>query len=177
MAHLGEDFNPDAVEPRDSLEPVPAGTYMAEIVESDVVDTKGGTGRMVKLTWKITEGACEGRRIWDQINFRNANETAQKIGQQALAELCSAAGLRGPLDDTESLHGIPMRVRVKIETDKNGQYPPKNVVQRYAPYADGEAPATTRQAPAQQSQSRPAPAASAATPARAAAGAMPWKRP
>lgn len=156
MAGLGESFNPEGVDPRDSLEPVPAGTYGVEIVESDVVETKSGSGRMVKLTFKIMEGPCEGRQIWDNINFRNDNETAQRIGQQALAELCAACGHRGPLEDTEVLHGVPLKIRVKIEPDKSGQYGPQNRVQRYMPYDAASAP---KRAPAAQQQSKPAPTA------------------
>ena len=170
MAGLGETFVPDEVEPRDNMEPVPAGIYIGEVVESDVVDTKFGTGKMVKLTWRITEGPCEGRQIWDNINFRNANETAQKIGQQALAELCNACGIRGPLDDTELLHGVPVKLRVTIEQDKSGQYGPRNAVKRYSHAAEGE-PATQSPAPRQQA---PAQRQSAPPQTRAAGGATPW---
>ena len=54
MATLGFEFDPGAVEPRDNFDPVPAGTYVAEIIESDVVETKSRSGQMVKLTWKIS---------------------------------------------------------------------------------------------------------------------------
>lgn len=173
MARLGEDFDPGAVEPRDNFDPLPIGNYIAEIIESDVVETKARTGQMVKLTWKITEGDFEGRRIWDQINFRNQNETAQKIGQQALAELCAACGVRGPLDDTEHLHGMPVRIKVKMSKPQQG-FDPKNEISGYAPYdaASAPAPATRAAAPAQQRQSAPPPAKAAAS----GGGARPWSR-
>ena len=169
MAHLGETFDPDSVEPRESIEPVPAGEYVAEIIESDVVDLKSGKGRGVKLTLKIVEGQLEGRRIWDQINYRHENEVAQKIGQQTLAELCSACGIRGPLEDTEHLHGNPIRVRVAIETDKSGNYCPRNVVKKYGVHDHASAPAP-RQAPARQDPPASSP------PKAASGGAMPWRR-
>ena len=171
MATLGFEFDPGAVEPRDNFDPVPAGTYVAEIIESDVVETKSRSGQMVKLTWKISEGDYENRRIFDQINFRNANEVAQRIGQQMLGELCTACGLRGPLDDTEHLHGVPVRIKVAIDPAKDG-YEAKNVIKRYSPADEASAPAPTRQT----AQGR-APAQAAAQPAKAAAGGgMPWRR-
>lgn len=171
MADLGEDFDPESVEPRESLDPVPAGVYAVEIVESDVVDTKSGTGRMVKLTHKIMEGSYEGRLIWDNINFRNENEVAQRIGQQAIAELCAACGHRGPLRDTELLHGIPMKIRVTIQEDKSGQYGPRNNVRNYMPYDDGGARPAAPSRPAASASRQ----AAAAAPARApASGSRPW---
>lgn len=155
MAHLGEAFDPDSAEPRDSIDPVPAGVYSVEAVESNVVKTKSGSGMMVVLTYKITEGSLEGRRIWDRINYRNNNEVAQKIGQQQLAELCAACGHRGPLEDTEVLHGIPIKVRVAIENDESGNYGPSNVIKRYMPYDDRSAPQSgnrSSQEPARSSQ-------------------------
>lgn len=171
MAQLGEHFDPGAVEPRDNFDPIPAGNYVAEIIESDVVNTKSGSGQMVKLTWKITEGEYENRRIWDQINFRNANEVAQRIGQQSLAELCAACGIRGPLDDTEHLHGVPVRLRVKIGKAQDG-YEARNEISRYAPYDEASAPAPARPAAAPARQAAPA-----AAPVKAAAGGgMPWRK-
>ena len=171
MAQLGESFDYTQVEPRDSLEPVPPGVYVAEVVESDVVQTKNGAGQRVTLTMRITEGPCEGRQIWDGINFQHASDVAQRIGQQQLAELCAAVGLRGPLEDTTDLHGIPIKIKVKMSKPQEG-YDQRNEVSRYMPI-DGAAPAT-------QPARSPAPAAQrqAAPPQKAASsgGARPWQR-
>lgn len=172
MAELGEEFDPGAVDPRDNFDPLPPGNYVGEIIESDVVNTKSGSGQMVKLTWKIIEGDYEGRRIWDQINFRNANEVAQRIGQQALAEVCAACGIRGPLCNTEHLHGMPVRIKVKIGKAQEG-LDPRNKISRYAPYDAASAPAPTRQAAP---SSRTAPQAAQQQKAAADAGGMPWRR-
>ena len=173
MADLGEDFDQDTVEPSDSLEPVPNDVYALEIIESDVVETKSGTGRMIKLTINITEGPYEGRRIWDNINFRNQNEVAQRIGQQSLASLCAACGHRGPLRDTELLHKIPFKGRVVIEHDKTGQYGPRNAIKSYMPYNNADA--APHPAPSSRATQTPAQRQTAAPTARAnAAGTRPW---
>jgi hypothetical protein len=133
MAHIGETLSLDTLPAPDNFEPLPAGNYVVEVIGSDVVDTKTGLGRQMKLTLKVVEGELEGRRIWPNIMVRHQNETAQRIGQQVIASLISAAGI-GPIDDTEELHGIPIIARVAIETDKNGQYEPRNTVKGFLPY-------------------------------------------
>lgn len=170
MAQLGQSFDPNAVEPRDNFDPLPPGIYAAEIIESDVKETKAGTGQFVALTLRVTEGAFEGRQLWCNINFRNQNETAQKIGQQQLAELCLACGIRGPLEDTEHLHGAPLRVTVRLQKSDNT----RNEVTKFAPYDDASAPAQQHRAPAaQQRQSAPAQQQRAA--AGSGAGSRPWR--
>ncbi len=172
MAHLCESFDHTQVEPRDSLEPVPPGVYLAEVVESDVVATKNGAGQRITLTLRITEGPCEGRQIWDGINFQHASEVAQRIGQQQLAELCAAVGMRGPLEDTQDLHGIPIRIKVKMSKPQEG-YDQKNEVSRYMPLdgaATAPAPAARAAAPAQRQAAPP--------PRQAASGgaSRPWSK-
>jgi hypothetical protein len=166
MAELGETFNPDEVEPRDDFSPVPEGTYAVEIVESSVEDNKKNTGRAAKFTLKITEGEFAERRIWCNINFRHDSEKAQKIGQQQLAELCAACDHRGPLDDTELLHGIPFKVRVKIR--KQEGYSDRNDISRFLPYDAASAPA--RSAPAARAERPATPAKEQPKAAPAASG-------
>ena len=172
MAQLGESFDPNAVEPRDNFDPLPPGAYAAEIIESDVKETKAGTGQLVALTLKVTEGPFEGRQLWTNINFRNQNETAQKIGQQQLAELCLACGIRGPLEDTEHLHGAPLRVTVRMQ--KNDAT--RNEVTKFAPYdaASAPAPAQQHRAPQQQTARQSAPPL-AQNRAATGGGARPWR--
>jgi hypothetical protein len=169
MAELGETFNPDEVEPRDDFSPVPEGTYAVEIVESSVEDNKKNTGRAAKFTLKITEGEFAERRIWCNINFRHDSEKAQKIGQQQLAELCAACGHRGPLDDTELLHGIPFKVRLKIR--KQEGYDPQNEVSRFLAYNAASTP--VRSAPAARAERPAAAPAAKEQPAAAAGGKRP----
>lgn len=172
MAQLGETFDHTQVEPRDNFDPLPPAWYTAEVTESDVLDTKSGNGRRLPLTFEIKEGPFEGRRVWASINFQNANDIAQRIGQQELAELCSAVGLRGPLDDTNDLHGIP--VRIKVGFDKND--PTRNVVKGYKPMDDSSAQvaqAPRTPAPTQrQTTTQPAQKQTAA----GGGAARPWQR-
>ena len=51
MANLQMQFDPDSVEPRSLLDPVPANEYISQIIESDVGAAKTGQGLILKLTW------------------------------------------------------------------------------------------------------------------------------
>ena len=164
----------DAIETddRSSLEPVPAGSYVVQIIESDVAATKSGGGLMLKVTLEVYEGPYANRKIWDNINFQNQNEVAQRIGQQAVKAICHAVGFGGALTNERliELHGIPLRARVAIETDESSQYAPKNVVKRYSPAEVGQATAAPVPRQAAQAPRQAAPAARQAAPAAAATG-------
>lgn len=153
-------FNAQSVEPQQSFDALPAGNYMAAISESDIVPTKSGTGQMLKLTWRVTDGPMKGRVIFDRLNIQNANPKAEEIGQRQLSALCHAAGVL-QLQDTQQLHGIPMQIKVTVRRDESGQYGDQNEVKDYRFVGGASAPAAPAFAP---------PAAAA----KPAAPAAPW---
>jgi hypothetical protein len=167
MASLGGTFDPNEI-PQDerSFEPMPAGDYPCQIVDSEIVTTKSG-GEMLKLTLEVTDGQYANRKVWDNLNIRNANAQAQQIAHRALADLCAACGL-GPISDSEELHFRPFIAALKIEQDKSGQYEPRNAVKRYKARG-GQPPAS--KAPVQQ-QARPA--AQPVARATGGTGGRPW---
>jgi hypothetical protein len=168
MADLLETFDPNSVPEDDrNFDPIPAGDYDMQCIESEIKDTKDGTGQMLVLTHEIISGPHANRRIWDRLNIRNQNADAQRIAQRALADLCLAVGL-GAIRDSEELHFKPFVGRVAIRQDKSGQYGPQNTV-RYKARAGG-APAAGKAAP------RPAAQQPAQQTAQPATGAKPWKR-
>jgi hypothetical protein len=158
MAKLFTTFDPTTVEPNDTFEPLPAGNYSVEVIESSLDPTKNGLGELLKLTLRVIDGDYENRRVWGHITIRHQNEVAQRIGQQLLGALCNAAGV-GPIEDTEDLHGIPIQAKIIIEADKTGQYGPRNVVRGFAPI-----------------QHRAPAAAAPAVKAGPTGGTTPWKR-
>lgn len=124
-------FNAENVEPADSFDVIPAGTYTAVITDSEIVGTKAGTGQMLRLTWQVSDGEHKGRLVWDRLNIVNQNPKAEEIGQRQLSSLCHAAGVL-KLRDTEQLHGIPCAIRVIIRKDQTGQYADSNEVRGYS---------------------------------------------
>lgn len=181
MAQLN--FNARTVAPELPRDPVPAGVYLAHIIESDVVATKTG-GQMLKLTHEILDGACKGRRVWSNINIQNPSADAERIGQAQLSALCHAVNVLD-LHESSMLHMIPLRMRVTIRPagpDKQGvPRDAQNEVKGYeaaggAPAQAGFAPqrpaAGVTQMPAQQPQQPAQPAAQQPRPAASA----PWAR-
>lgn len=171
MVDFPEDFNPNDVPEDDrNFEPLPAGDYAMQVIESDIKPTKSGSGDQLILTLEVLEGPHTNRRVWDRLNIRNQNADAQRIAQRSLADLCLAIGLNGSLRNSEDLHFKPFVGKVTIQADKKGEYGPQNRV-RYKPRG-GQAPAAR---PATPAQSRPATqAAPAARPAQSSG--RPWAK-
>ena len=117
MADLGPlNFDPAEVEDMgDGFKVIPPGTYNVVIVESDVKDTKSGTGKMLVLKYQILDGQNVGDTVQDNINVINQSETAQRIGQSQLKHICDAIGFKGKLKDSTQLHGKPLAVKVIVE--------------------------------------------------------------
>jgi len=90
------------------LEPVPSQSLFVEIVEADLAKTSDNMGNQIRLVLRVTDGERKGRHILDRIVFRHDFEEEQRIGQGALAGLCSAIGLRGPLNNLRVLRGVPL---------------------------------------------------------------------
>jgi hypothetical protein len=166
MAELPGTFDPGAIS--DDREILPAGEVLAQIFESDLVNTKSGTGQLIKFGWEIISGPLQGRKLWTNVNVQNSNAQAQEIGQRDLKRICEAAGV-GPIRNSDQLHFKPMLIAITVSPAK-GDYGPSNDIKGYKFYGPpGSAPAPnapTGGAP----QAPTAPAATAAKPA----GSVPW---
>ncbi len=162
MAYLGEKFDPSAVEQDErNYDPLPPGDYVCQIVDSTIADTKSG-GEMLKLTLEVIEGAKAGAKIFDNLNIRNSNPTAQKIAHQTLKSIADAVDA-GAFEDSEVLHYRPLIATLKIEparTVGDRTYDARNAVKKYKPRSGASLsapPAAARR------ESAPAPIAAAAT--------------
>jgi hypothetical protein len=126
MANLGNvfggGFDASQVEPSAPIELLPPGNYVAQIVQSEMRQTKGGTGQLLWLEMEILEGPAKGRKLWDQLNLVNPNAQTVEIAQRTLSAICHATG-RLQVSDSEQLHFTPMMVTVKVRPagpDKQG---------------------------------------------------------
>ena len=151
-------FDATAVEPQQSSGPIPAGAYLAQVIESDLKHLKSGNGMGLALTFQIIDGEHKNRRLWANLNVQHSNPNAEHIGQQQLSSLCRALNVL-QLKDTTQLHNKPLKVRVKIRID--AIYGDKNEVTAYEPAA---AASFQQQAAQQQAPARAAPAAPAKAP-------------
>jgi len=125
------DFDASTVEPQSDFAPLPTGEYTVIITQSEMKDTKTGSGKYLQLTYQVVDGDFKNRLIFDRLNIQNANETAQQIAQKALSSICRAIGVMHP-KDSEELHDKPLVVKVGIRP-ASGEYGESNIVKGYAP--------------------------------------------
>lgn len=125
MASLS--FDASKVAPQEGFTVIPAGSYIAQIEESEIKATKSGTGQMLKLKWRILDGQYKNRVVFGNLNIVNQNPEAEKIGQRQLSALCHAVGVL-QLADTSQLHARPCKIKVKVRVDQSGKYDDQNEV-------------------------------------------------
>lgn len=143
MAFLGGTFDATQVEPQGDFTPVPPGEYKVQIISSEMVATKTGSGHMLKLELEIVEGDQAGRKLYDRLNLDNPNQQAVEIAQRTLSAICHAVG-KLSVQDSEELHMLPMIAVVKVDPPRsaNGKdYGPSNSIKTYK--AAGGAPASS----------------------------------
>jgi len=107
-------FNANEVDPVSDLEPLPAGKYLAMIIDSEVKPTKSGNGSYLQLTFQVLEGPYKGRFVWSRLNLDNPNETTVKIARAELSAICRAVGVLTPKDSVE-LHNLPLVITIKLK--------------------------------------------------------------
>ena len=139
-------FDASTVAPQQATGPLPAGTYLAHITESDVQPLKSGNGEGLKLTFEIIDGQFKGRKVWENLNIRHTSEDTQRIAQSQLSALCHAVNVI-KLMDTAALHFKPVRINVTVR-EAVGQYKASNNIKGYEAAGGGiSAPAAAPTAP------------------------------
>lgn len=111
MASIGT-FNANDVAPIDH-QPIPAGTYLAAIVDTEWRDARRG-GRYLLVTVEVIQGPHAGRHIWAMLNLENANAKAVTMARGEMSAMCRATGVMKPSDSAE-LHDIPMLITVGVK--------------------------------------------------------------
>ena len=162
MAQLN--FDATQVEPDQGAMTLPAGWYNVAIDESDLKPTKDGTGTYLKLRFNVLDGQYRGRKVFTQLNIRHPNAQTQEIAQRQLSAIGHAVGVLH-IQDSNQLHGLPLKIRVKIRPAE-GQYDESNDITAYKNI--NEQVATVGSAPA-----AAAPAGGFAPPAQAPQGFAP----
>ena len=115
MANLKTLQMPTEVEPQQNFSALEPGRYEVIVTDSELKDTKAGTGQYLQLTFEVVGNAAKGRKLWTRLNVSNPNKTAEEIAYRELAAICQSTGVAWPLDDSEDLHHIPLMVDVVQE--------------------------------------------------------------
>jgi len=119
MSLLGpHGFNANDHAPSRPFEPIPAGTYLATIVASEVKANRAGTGHFLELRFHVLEGPHRGRALFSRLSLWHANPVTTSIARGELSAICHAVGVLTPVDSAE-LHDIPLLVEVKLRVRKD----------------------------------------------------------
>ena len=137
MAELNYQVNTDPKEQEQSFDPLPAGEYVVVVTDSDYLDNKKGTGRMLRLVYQVIEGPFKERKLFENLNLEHENQQAATIARKALNSIGMAVGVID-LKDSAQLHNIPLRLDVGIKPSE--EYGPQNRIKKHLPYKD-DAPA------------------------------------
>jgi hypothetical protein len=148
-------------------DPVPPGSYVAEIDDVQVVESKKQPGnRYLQLVWKLDNG----RLVWDQIYLWYDKANTVSMANDRLSSLGLALGMT-TIADTDHL----LQKRATLEIDIQADNPEYNEVTGYSP---ANAPAVAPAVAAQSYEAAPAPAPAQTEaplqPTAPATDARPW---
>ncbi|MCX4027880.1 DUF669 domain-containing protein [Endozoicomonas sp. SM1973] len=132
MASFG--FNTGEYDPNAGFEVLPAGDYIAMLVEADIKTNSKNTGQFINCKWLITEGEFANRNIFDAVNITHQNTMAEKLGRQRLSAIAHAIGIPDA-QDTDQLLQKPCVLTLGIKKDK--EYGDKNIIKHFAAYQFG----------------------------------------
>jgi hypothetical protein len=148
-------FDARAVAPATGqMDPIPAGWYEAVMDQSEMKPTKdyANTGNMfLECRFNIASGQYANRKLYTRLNLKNNNPVAAEIAQKELSAICHAVNVL-MVQDSQQLHGIPMKVKVKLRA-ADGQYEASNEITAFRDMSfvpDAVPGATAAQRPAQQ---------------------------
>jgi hypothetical protein len=111
-------------------EPVPAGTYVANIVCAR--EKKSRRGHPMIVVWLRLHGRRgAGRAITDYFVTDGVPPAALAVSRRRLLVLCRSCGLEPPSDDDLDLKLLADRLVEVDVTVEPGESGPRNVVQRY----------------------------------------------
>jgi len=125
-----QNFDASQVEPAVAFDPIPAGKYLAAIIDSKVKPTKSNNGEYLELTFQILEGEFTGRQLWSRLNLHHTNADTVRFARAELSAICRAVGVMTPRDSVD-LHNLPLVINVRCKKrEDNGEI--ANEIKGYA---------------------------------------------
>ena len=123
-------FDARAVEPPKSYEPIPANWYKVVVASAEERATKAMTGSYIRLELEVIEGEYAGRRVYENLNTENENQTTKDIAIRQFGSLCRAIQTF-TLRDLSDLYNKPFMAKVGIKPARDG-YEASNRINQYA---------------------------------------------
>lgn len=119
MASLGITLNKADLPESQGFDPIPDGWYQAVITKAELKATGKG-GQMIGVDYKIEGPTHAGRTVnFQNINIKNSNPEAERIGMSQLGSIMGAIGL-ATIQDTDQLVGG--RLMIKVAFKAAGKY-------------------------------------------------------
>lgn len=101
---------------------LPDGTYTASIDRCTVETTKTGSGKYLKVSWKIqAPEKFKGRLVFHNYNFENTSKQAEDIGRGEIKAFLQASGATTfAINSPTELCGTCCEIVVKTKSDDFG---------------------------------------------------------
>jgi len=125
------------IKPLGTFEPLPVGTYVVVVTDSDHKDVSTKKGTMFTFTYEVVqEGEYKGRLIFDNMIDKHESARAAQIGLQKLKAIMNECG-KPQAKETKELHGIPFELSVKIQKGDEKHHNDSNACVDYQPCGTG----------------------------------------
>jgi hypothetical protein len=116
-----------------SYGPLPRGEYTLEIVESEIKETKSGSGYYLNLQLKVKAPIRAGAVVFQMITLQNQNAKAVEIGREQMDLLIHSCGFKST-PNLDQLKGQVVNAYLTIRKDE--EYGDKNAVSRFSKQRD-----------------------------------------
>jgi hypothetical protein len=134
MPMIQLNFDARTVQPSAPFEPLPTAWYNVKIVGAETKPTQKNNGDYyLELVEEVIDGSYAGRKVFDRLNLKNENPTAQEIAWRTLSAICHATGVL-QVQTPQDLFGRPMQARVVLKparTEGEKTYDAYNDVKGY----------------------------------------------
>jgi hypothetical protein len=145
-------FDARNISPMDN-DTIPEGWYNLVIDESSSAPTKDGNPNHLRLNFRfsVMDGPHMGRKIFTGLNIRHTNVQTMEMANREMSAICHACNMPF-VQDTQQLHNIPLKGRVKTRKDPTGEYDDRSEIRSYKPISfvpPGSVPDITQPAPQQ----------------------------
>ncbi len=144
MASLGITLNQSDLPEGQNFDPIPDGWYTAQIKAAELKNTKpkeGQTvsdGQYIAVQYAVTGPTHAGRVIFGNLNIKNRNPEAERIGMSQLGMVMGSIGLP-KIEDTDQLIGGNLQIKVGMSKAQDG-YEARNEVKGWKAIEGGTAP-------------------------------------
>ncbi len=136
MAYIGI-FDASTVAPATEFKALPSGEYLMAVTESEMKETKTGSGQYLQMTLTVLNAAVQehiGRKVFVRLNLINQSTTAVEIAQRELSAICHSVGVL-KLQDSQQIHDLPMCCKV-AHLPAKGEFAESNKISAYKPASE-----------------------------------------